>query len=331
MPIRLYDPFDNLYIDSQTCFLTGDELIGEDEKISVFPKWILDRYSLHDKKFVMMDQFSSFLYPDVKMPCSFAVIKTALEPLEAEIEEAFTAGYEAVKQLSEERLFQWMAKMVYGVLYNDLLLETRKSAKRSKEFKLSEPLKKRFKKLHLMLQSLMVPVEYNGIKPWSISVVKINYSKDVFNYRDEPTNMNFSLGMNGFGIVACLQDNEVVGRSLQKILDKISGKTLHPIQFEELCARFIYTNYLLNYFADYKINVREDAVVIEPVPITGSAERPLFAPWNDNMFAQVLADYWKPWGLTKNEIYMPPDSPVSYLENDFNYEFISPESIHLPN
>ncbi len=330
MAIRLYDPFENLHFNPQTCFLTGEDLHDEDEQISVFPKWILDRYSLHDKKFVMMDQINSFLYPDLKIPCSHAVIENSLNPLEEEIEKPFTNGYKEVKKVPEERLFQWMAKLLYGVLYNDLLIEKRKASKREKEFKLSPQLQKRFRKLHLMLQSLVVPMEFKGIKPWSIRIVKIKYSKDVFNYKDEPTNMNFSLGMNGFGIIACLQDNSAVGINQQKIINKISDKTLHPIQFEELCARFIYANYLLKKFAEYNIEVTDEKVIVESIPLADTSYKPLFGLWDDNMFAQVLADYWKPWGITKNDIYTFPDSPVSYLENDYTHAFIEPDSIPLP-
>lgn len=330
MEIRLYDPFENLYLDPRTCFLTGEDLQNDDEQIPVFPAWIIERYSLQNTKFAMMDQFTGFLYPDLKIPCSQHVIANVIDPLEKEIETAFIAGYSGVKELPEERLFQWMCKMVYGVLYNDLLVEKKKSAKRQKEFKLSPALQRRFKKLHLMLQSLVVPMSFAGVKPWSISIVKVQYSKDVFNYRDEPTNMNFSLGMNGFGVVACLQDNGAVGQHQEKILNKILDKTLHPVQFEELCARFIYSNYLLSSFAKHNIDVKESGVVIESIPMKDEPGKPLFAPWDDNMFAQVLADYWKPWGITKNDIYTPPDSPVSYLENEFNYEFIEPDSISLP-
>ena len=330
MAIRLYDPFENLHFDPQTCFLTGETLRNEEEQAAVFPAWILDRYSLREKKFVMMDQVTSFQYQDLKIPCSDLLAEAALSQLEKEIEKAFTGGYKEVINVPEERLFQWMAKLLYGVLYNDLFIEKRKAAKKGKEFKLSGLLQKRFKKLHLMLQSLVVPIEFKGLKPWSIRVVKIKYSKDVFNYRDEPTNLNFSLGMNDFGIVACLQDNGAIGFNQQGIIDKISDKTLHPVQFEELCARFIYANYLLKNYGEYSIQTTSEKVVIESIPLTAAANKSLFGAWDDNMFAQVLADYWKPWGITKNHIITFPNSPVSYLENDYTHAFIEPDSIRLP-
>lgn len=330
MPIQLYNPFEKLNFEAQTCFLTGEFLESPDEQISVFPQWILDRYSLHDKKFTLMDQITSFRYADLKIPCSKKVIENSLNALEKEIENSFAGGYEEVIKVPKERLFQWMAKLVYGVIYNDLIAERKRAFKRKIEFKLSPLLQKRFSILHLMLQSLIVPMEFKGIKPWTIKIFKIKISKDIFNYKDEPTNLNFSLGMNDFGIVACLQDNGAVGESQKEIVNKILDKTLHPVQFEELCGRFIYANYLLKEYAEYNIQAGEEKIIVESLPLSATENKSLSAPWDDDMFAQVLADYWKPWGITKNEIYEFPNSPVSFLENEFTHAFIEPESITLP-
>ncbi|MGN6530133.1 MAG: hypothetical protein ACTHK0_00085 [Ginsengibacter sp.] len=331
MPFSLFNPFETLYFNPQTCFLTGEDLQAEDEQVCIFPAWILDRFSLRNKKFKMMDQVTGIHYEDLKLPCSLSV-KNALNQLDEEIKEAFNKGNDAVKKIPEERLFLWMGKMVYGVLYHDLNLEIRRSSKnpKLKEFKLSPLLKERFGKFHLMLQSLVVPMEFKGMKPWSIQVVKLKYSQDTFNYKDEPTNLNFSLGMNGFGIVACLQDNGAVAEKQGDILDKIFDKILHPIQFEELCARFLYSNYLLKKRPQHVIEVKDEKVVIESLPITETLTEPAFGIWDDNMFARVLADYWEPWGFSKNEIITPPDSPISFLENDYTHEFIEPDSIKLP-
>ncbi len=331
MPISLFNPFETLHLNSATCFLTGADLTSADEQITVFPGWILDRFSLREKKFRMMDQVTGIRYDDLKLPAS-PEVKMAFEILDEEIKEAFDGGYEDVKKIPEERLFLWMARLVYGVVYHDLCLQINRSAKKDKEkeFRLSALLKERFGKLHLMMQSLLVPMDFETLKPWSIRIVRLKYSKDTFNYKDEPTNLNFSLGMNGFGIVACLQDNGAVGASQQDIIDKISDKILHPIQFEELCARFLYTNYLMKRRAQHIIQPTEEKVIIESVPLTDTPDDPLFGWWDDNMFAQVLAGYWEPWGLVKSDIITLPDAPISFLENDFTHEFIDPESVKLP-
>lgn len=331
MPLSLYNPFETLHFDQHTCFLSGRDLHSDDEQFCIFSEWILDRFSLRNKRFRMLDQVTGIQYEDLKLPCS-PEVKNAFNLLDEEIKKAFESGYEEVKKIPEERLFLWMGKLVYGVLYNDLHLELIRSAKKvkGKDFKLSGFLKERFGKFHLMLQSLMVPIEFKELKPWSIHIVKLKYSQDTFNYKDEPTNLNFSLGMNGFGIVACLQDNGAVEKNQEDIINKISDKVLHPIQFEELCARFLYANYLLKKSAQHIIQLTEKKVIIESVPLTETPTGQLFGQWDDNMFAQVLAGYWEPWGFTKNEIITLPDSPISFLENDYTHEFIEPDSISLP-
>jgi hypothetical protein len=330
MKTQLYNPFEKFDFSPQKCFLTGKTLHSfSKEQIFVFPEWILDRYSLKDKTFKMLEG-SSLKYNDMKIPCFESVIENGINPLEEEIEKAFTIGYEAVKDLPEDRLFLWMAKLMYGVLYHDISIEQRKPIVNGKEFTLPIFLQERFGKLHSILQSLVCPVDFDGTKLWTIKVFKINISKDVFNYKDETSNLNFSLGMNDFGIVACLQDNGAVGIEQQRISDLFSNKVLHPIQFEELSARYIYSNYLLNSYAKYTIRSTEDKLIIESAPLTAQANKPLFDHWDDDMFAQVLAIYWKPWGLAKDDIIMFGNSPISYLENNDTYAIVEPDSITLP-
>ena len=329
MAINLYNPFESLQFNPEECFLTGKKINSTQENIAVFPEWLINRYALKDKTFMMLDQ-NMVKYQDLTLHCFSDIIEHELNPLEEEIEKAFSAGYEDVKKLPELHLFQWMAKLVYGILYHDIAYAMKRQIAKGKPFSISPLLTTKFKNLHFMLQSLLLPMEFKGAKPWTIRVVKIKYSKDVFNYKDETNNLNFSLGMNDFGIVACLQDNGENGIFHKELTDKIADKTLHPIQFEELCARFIYSNYLLNTSAEYKIQPTEDSVYVEAVPLPVHNEKPLFRHWDDKMYGEVLANYWKPWGLGKNEIITFPNSPISYLINEYNYELIEPDTISLP-
>ena len=329
MEIQLYNPFESLHFNPEECFLTGEKISSTEEQVSVFPEWLINRYSLKDKTFTMLEQ-NIVKYQDLKLPCYTDVIENALNPLEEEIKKAFSSGFEEVKKVPEVRLFQWMAKLLYGILYHDIVYAIKQQNAKGQKFTMSPLLTTKFKNLHLMLQSLVVPMEFKGTKPWTIRVVKIKYSKDVFNYKDETNNLNFSLGMNDFGIVACLQDNGENGIYHKELTDKIADKTLHPIQFEELCGRFIYSNYLLNTSAEYKIQPTEDSVYVEAVPLPVHNEKPLFRHWDDKMYGEVLANYWKPWGLGKDEIITFPNSPISYLINEYNYELIEPETISLP-
>lgn len=330
MLTSLFNPIDNLYLNNNTCFLTGADLSSEDECISVFPEWIMERFALRDKPFKMMDLVTGIRYRDITLPCT-ATVKKLLHSLDQEIQEAFAGGYEGVKNIPEERLFLWMGKIVYGVLYHDLCLEIKRASKHQsgKPFNLSPVLKRRFGLFHLMLQSLVVPISFQGAKPWSVGIVRLKYSRDTFNYRDEPIKLNFSLGMNGFGIVACLQDGGAVARREQPIMRKIGEHILHPIQFEELCGRFLYANYLLKQTAVCDIQQDAEQITIETL-YPDVDESLLFSPWDSNMFAQVLTGYWDTWGYTKKNIFSLPGVPISFLENDYTQEFINPETISLP-
>lgn len=329
MAIQLYNPFEEMHFDMQTCFLTGQTLSADTQPVCVFPEWVLNRYNLSDKTFKMLDEGASVQYKNLKVPYAPNVIEQ-IAILDTEIEKAFTAGYEEVVKIPEERLFQWMAKLMIGVLFEDLRISQQKLARLGEPLILSSFLKARFQKLHWMLQSLVVPMEFKGLKPWSIRVFKVKYSTDLFNYRDETNNLNFSLSMNDFGIVACMQDNGEVGKKFDGLTDRIGSQTLHPIQFEELCGKFIYANYLLTSYATYNVSLTEDKILVESNPLATKDGSPLFDYWDDNMYGQVLANYWKPWGLTMKEIIQFPNPPISFIENDFNDEITDIEKINQP-
>lgn len=329
MSLQLYNPFETYHFDDHTCFLSGDDLTGNDEVITVFPEWVLDRFDYRDKKFEMMDSVNHTTYGSMTLPCSDRV-KNAFEKLDLEIKEAFDKGFEAVNSLDSQKLFLWSGRMVYGILYHEMLLEKNRADEQEIKFELSDTLKERFGYFHLMLQSLISPVHFTQNKPWSIMVVQLKYSKDIFNYRDDAINLIFSLGINGFGIIAILQDNGVLYNEYKEILSKTKGHVLHPIQFEELCARFLYSNYLLQYSKKFKITGDGKSISIDALPVVQQGSKPIFRPWKDKIFGQVLHDYWSPWGFTEKEIFGSQSIPVSFLENNYTYKLIDPESINLP-
>lgn len=319
----------NLNFDENTCFLSGED-ISTKETLSIFPEWVMDRFGMRELQFKMMDKANEVSYEDLVLPCSSAV-KQKFEELEKEVKAAFEGGYEAINTVDSYKLFIWMGKIVYGILYHDLIIEKRAQKNKSSEMNISPILQERFRLFHLMLQSFISPITFTGkLRPWSVSIVRVKYSKDICNYRDDTVNLVFSLGINGFGIIGCLMDNGAVVKEQQHIIDKIGDTVLHPIQFEELCARFQYSRYLLAHKPSYHIQETNSGLEIETLPIVLDEKIPVFDKWDEVMFASLLEGYFKPWGLTKKEIITPPNSPISFLENEVTYQFISPESIQLP-
>lgn len=322
MPEQLYNPFKNLEFNYNVCFLTGKEISEENNRINVFPEWIMKRYDLHETPFTMLAE-NKVNYEALILPVSKIAFE-AIDNLEKEIEKAFTEGYEAVSKLDQLKIFQWLTIRVYGILYNDLAYAYSKNIDSGNQYQLSPYYTNRIMSLHAMLQSLYIPMEMRT-DMWSIAIEKVKYSKDIFNYKDETKNLSTSLAMNDFGIIACLQDNGHNLKFNETIVNNLSGINLHPIQFEELWCRFLYSNYLLRNSTNFKFETERDKIIVSN-PDTAYS----FEEWDDKIFSQVLANYWKPWGITTQEIYQYPGTTITYLIDELTNKIVDPETINLP-
>ena len=143
-------------------------------------------------------------------------------------------------------------------------------------------------------------------------------------------NLLFQFGVNGFGFIACLQDNGVIGEKEKDLLEKMKGHVLHPIQFEELFARFHYSDYILQYKPEFKIENTNDGITIEAIPILATENRPVFGFWDEEIFAQLLTNYWSVYGIQRGDIIQFQKPFLSFLENPYTKDFVNPEGIDLP-
>lgn len=321
-----FHPFDDLIFDEHFCFLSG--ALTNDE-ISVFPEWLLSHFQFGEERIEMMDKSKSYKFSDLKLPCSQQVIN-AYEALDKKVQDAFKKGYEGMEALDELEIFQWSGRIVYGLLYYEMVYEKQLLQRQGKDFHISTYLKNRFGRFHLMLQSLILPVTFEGIKPWSIAVFPLKYSSDIFSYRDDTVNLLFSMGVNGFGMVVCFQDGGQIGNKQKEILEKMKGHVLHPVQFEELYARYHYSDYVMQYKPEFKIEESESGAVVETLPLELEPNRPLFGFWDEDIFAQLLSNYWGVYGIEKNDILKFQKPMLSFLENPYSHDFINPETIELP-
>lgn len=322
MTTSVYKPFDRFTFDEKTCYLSGKSATLQ----PVFPAWVLNEYGLGEKLFKYLDE-SIVTYNDIKVPVSEEAEEAFLD-IDAQIKQAFDIGFEAVKNLEEITLFQWMAKMIYGTIHTEIRAGIKQQRASGEAFNFSQSLSTKFSNLHLMLQSIITPIVFEGVLPWSIRVFKIDESVDTFSYRDEINTLVFSVRTKDFGIIACLQDN---GESLayhKAILDKVGNNVLHPIQWEEICARFFYSAYLFNRLPEYTVMQTDEAIFIESMPLRISS-KPVYDEWQVKTYGQVLENFWKPWNILLFEIIKDPLNPLSFLINNQG-EFIDSRSIVLP-
>ena len=312
MPAQRYSPFIKFNFSNRNCFLTGQTLSSEEEKIQVFPQWLISRYKLQDQPFKLLDE-SMATYKDLKIPCSAGINEIYLEPLEAAIANAFDKGYEAVKNMDELKLFQWAGKLLYGIIFNEVQSGIKLQHAQGEEFNISQSIIHKFSNLHMMLQGINLPLILEDFKPYSIFLFKVDNNKEEFGYRDEINTLTFALRINDFGLIICLQDNGANQVYHNEVYEKIKGKVLHPIQFEEFSARVFYSAYLFNRLPEYNELPVGDEIFIEAMPLRGMSSKPLFDAWVNKIYGQVLESFWKNWGFLLLEIIKNPEQPMSFL------------------
>lgn len=322
----LYNPFNKFYFDNKSCFLSG-EALKDPSTYPVFPEWIINGFGLKGQAFKMLDE-SYKTYEQITVPCA-PEVKELLSQLDSEIANAFHKGFEEVNSLDKTRLFQWISTWVYGIIFNEIQSGIKQQALANEPINFSQALVQKFSNLHKMMQSILYPTEFETVSPFSIFIFPVNNIEGFFNYRDEINTLVFSLRMNDFGIIVSLQDNETSKKYHSEILKKIEGKVLHPIQFEEICARFFYSAYLFNRLPDYTIMQTPEKIFIEPMPLVGVNSRPIFDHWQAKTYGQVLENFWKPWGYTLFEIIKDPENPMSFIQDE-NQEFVEASTIKLP-
>jgi hypothetical protein len=326
MQAKLYHPFQKMRFDNDHCFLSGEK-INAGEHLSIFADWLSKTYQLDEKPFKMLDE--SFLsYADIKIPCSTAV-KEKFDAIEKQIQLAFEKGFEGINQLDETLIFKWVAKMVYGIIFKEIQAAIKQQNAFAEGFNISQSLIHKFGTLHTMLQSVNQNVVFEDFKPYSIFITKVNNAEDEFAYRDEINTLTFSLRMKDFGLLVNLQDNGANKKYHEEIWNKIKGKTLHPIQFEELCAKVFYSAYLFNRLPEYHIIPTDEAIFIEAMPLRGMDAKPVFDNWNFKIYGQVVENFWKRWNFLLLEIIKNPDKPKSYLLDEKG-DFLPNEKIDLP-
>ncbi|WP_029277961.1 hypothetical protein [Pedobacter borealis] len=316
MNTGLYNPFQNFDFLYKICFLSGKTFNSPVVQVPLIPKWLLTQAGLSGEEQIQFLDESIRSYNTLVIPVNSEVNEQFLTPLEHKIEAAFATGYDAVSALPELDLFNWIGKFLYGFVYIEMHSALRKEMT-ADGLNMSQSLMMKFANLNFMMQNLYTSLEFEDFSPWSITVVKLENGETPFSFRDEINTLTFSLKMKDFGIIACLQDNGTNKRYHQDIINGIKGKALTAEQFEELSARFYYSAYLFNRLPEYTFMLVEGTTYIEAMPLRGNMTKPLFDVWQHKVYAQVLENFWKPWGYVVFEIIKNPDEPMSFFEKPY--------------
>lgn len=159
-----YNPFDTLRFTYEHCFLCGKDLKEEYNSIEhVFPKWLLNKFELWDKKLTLLNG-SKISYRQLTIPCCKSCNSNHLSALEKTIRENVEKGYSAFYNLDKTKIFQWTGKIFFGILFKELSLLIDQKHKDYSTI-MSPKLLEKYKNLHGFLQSIRVPFVFSGFNP----------------------------------------------------------------------------------------------------------------------------------------------------------------------
>lgn len=314
-----YNPFDTMSFTYDKCFLCGCLLKDKKSVEHIFPKWVQHRYGLWNETITLLNR-TTIPYRSLTVPCCRSCNTKYLAPLENTIRLHHERGYSEFLKLDKIRIFQWIAKIFYGLLFKELSLFVDRSDP-DYGFITSPDLLKELRTLHTFLQSIRMPFEFVDFHPWSIFLVETNTYEDKrdFDYHDEIFTLTFSIRMGGVGIIACLEDNGAQEELFSEYFDKFKGIKLHPTQFDELVAKVTYKAALMNRTPKYIMMLPKEEgqkVTVIASPLQGFSSKPIFDDWNQRDYAAYLAFQWNKYGIQFEDIFREPDMVLSRLVNE---------------
>jgi len=314
----LSNPYEQLRTGANRCFLCGLHLGETRTQEHIFPKWLQRRYDLWDQRIDLLNG-TGLPYRQMKVPCCARCNNEGLAWLENSVKSGLEAGYDGVVSLDRLALYQWTAKIFFGILYKEMSLLVDRSDPRLGTIA-APSLLESFRNMHALLQSVHRPMELIGT-PFSVLVVRLHQEAGPhpFYFHDNLHLMTFSIRMGGVGIIIAFQDQGLNEESYTSLLSGFGDYPLHPLQFDELYARVTYTCSLLNRTPKYLAVLPHDPTKrfwVVSLPLAGFSSGPILEEWNIQEYAQFLAYYWRGRGLSFADVFRPPDQAMTYLEYD---------------
>ena len=312
--LYLYDPFDKMQFNSETCFLCGAS-IDTHQTVPVFSAWLMRHYRFGEKQLLLLDK-SIIQYKDLTIPCCSDCQEQYIEPLEQRLEKAHHKGTAGFKAADERDVYLWLAKMFYGILVRELLNEQNPLIKPEHAVGENPKMFIKFQSFFKLLQALRLPILFDDFTPFSLFMLEVKATEnDVpFEYRDELNTMMFSLKMGSVQLICHLLDNNVLQKALKPVYDDLKDKPVHPIQAAEFTARAYYAAYLFNLIPEYferRPAPGEDFLIYDT--LVDDITMPVFNPWEQQAYAKLLEEMWQKWSISRQQILQNPHEPLSYI------------------
>jgi hypothetical protein len=300
-------------LDPAVCFLCANSFGTSDStREDVFPMWLQHRHSLRDSHVVLLNG-TSLPYRELKIPCCKTCNNEHLSRIEQRVADAVQLGVQAVRDLPEFVLFQWLVKLYVGVLFRELSLSAdRRDVQAPTIVNRLELENARI--LWFWLRQELRTIA-NATAPGSIWIFRCltapGARESGFDFLDFHSPPTIGIRMGDLGIVADLLDLGLLKSRLADTTSDLYRIALSPRQFREAFVRIAYKAKLFG----LNINVRaaatpdgEECLHFEPhSTVPGGLA---FNEWDEREYASFLASRL---GLSLEEVLQPDGRAKSWI------------------
>jgi hypothetical protein len=291
------DDFIAQALDPGACFLCGSAVDDDTRTLEhVFPKWLLNRHGLWNARMTLLNG-SLIPYSQLTVTCCKACNGTHLSQLESEVASAFAGGPHQVRSLPEERLFLWLAKFYYGLVFRELTLAADRRTNQGEAI-VSDDILRDYAVHHLLLQRILGKVTWN-VSPGSIFIfdaLDSAASAATFDYFDALDGPFVSIRSGPTFVAAFLQDFGAVPKlGVESSAHLIAARSvaLHPLQCIELTAFFYTVLKLRERPPKLLIGKKDEKFDVMVLPQGGLSGRSPYADWNPELYANVLSEFFQ--------------------------------------
>ncbi|MGG0552510.1 hypothetical protein ABEY55_07960 [Priestia aryabhattai] len=298
---------------SQTnCFLCGLDISENVTEEHIFPKWLQRKYNLWDQTITLLNG-TLLPYRRIKIPCCSTCNGEYLSQLEERVSKAVEMGYEGFIKLDQDDIFYWSAKLMYGMFFKELSLNVDRRNPSLGTITTPE-IMRRFNSLHTLLQGIRIKTEFLQAKPYSLFIYKVKEDEDPknnFDYADSYEQQVYSMILGDIGFVICFEDASMNREYGENFFGKFEDKLLHPIQLQEIYARIMFHQTYANFVPKYVIIGDDNSRIIMVNVPYGK----VFLDGPIENLAKILSGVWRKYNLKFEDIYVPPDLTISYLQD----------------
>ncbi|NWK43612.1 hypothetical protein [Ralstonia pickettii] len=294
--MMMFDPSNHALKDAaqDRCFLCGEKFpIDKITREHVFPKWLQRRLDIWNRQLTLVNG-TRIKYRSFTAPACVDCNGISLSSIEDRVATALPLGAEAVRALGHEILYVWLSKLMFGALYVEALLPSDRSNHHAGPI-LPSTVLENFRHLHFMMQAARTSVEFHSFETKfhaSVLVFPVQRHPSAahrFMYRDDVLHGCIAVRLDTVGLI-CVADGGAQERLADEIFPKLFSHNLHPLQFEEICAKVFAKARTQRLVPKYVTAISPGRTSVTQMPFGGMSGA-IFGDWDQQLYALMLADF----------------------------------------